>query len=224
MRKPGTKSRAFLLSAARIAVCLEPIPARLRPNYYATREQPMKRRTWTPPAPQVDSASPAAAAPLRPPSGNALEYARRSLGYSVLFGVIAIFFHSWFPLALGAFLFVADEKFIEWALAKIGIRFVPDTLGLPFIDAFVFFAGAWALITTWKDSAPAWLLPPAGSPWLAIVATAFACAVLNTFSTMAVKKLLSWLGVASTPIRQSGATLGLMILVLCIYAAILYWP
>jgi hypothetical protein len=185
----------------------------------------MKPRTWTPPVlpPQAEAASPAAEVLLQPPSGNALEYAMRSLGYSVIFGVIAIFFHSWFPLALGAFLFVADEKFIEWALAKIGIRFVPDTLGLAFVDAFVFFAGVWALITTWKDSAPAWLLPPAGSPWLAIVATAFACAVLNTFSTTAVKKLLLWLGVASTPIRQNGATLCLMMLVLCIYTAILYW-
>jgi hypothetical protein len=135
------------------------------------------------------------------------EYVGRTLCYVLFFGAIGIFFHSWFPLALGAFLFVADERFIEWALAKFGVRFVPDTLGLPFIDALVFFAGAWILTAAWSDSAPASLKPPESlaSPWLFIVAAAFVCAAVKTLSTAAVKRLLPRV----SPNIQSLAALGL---------------
>ncbi len=143
--------------------------------------------------------------------------------YAIFFGVIAGLFQSRFPLALGAFLFVADERFIAWTLAKIGVRFIPDSLGLAFIDTFVFFAGAWILITTWKESAPAWLLPPVGSPWLPIAITAFACAVINSLSAMTVKKLLPRLGIALTPNGQSAAEFGLVAFALIACAAILQW-
>lgn len=143
--------------------------------------------------------------------------------YAIFFGVIAGLFQSRFPLALGVFLFVADERFIAWALAKVGIRFIPDSLGLAFIDAFVFFAGAWILITTWKESAPAWLLPPAGSPWLPIAVTAFACAVINSLSAMTVKKLLPRFGIALTPNGQSAAELALIAIALIVCVAILQW-
>ena len=188
------------------------------------QDLPAKRRTWTPPAPPPQGRAPIPAArsiELQSPPGSVGEYVGRTLGYTVIFGVLGIFFQSRFPLALGAFLFVADEKFIQWAMAKVGIRFVPDTLGLAFIDAFVFFAGSWALITTWKDSAPAWLLPPAGSPWLPISIAALACAVLNTLSTMAVKKLLPLFGIE--PKNQRWAELGLTTLALAVCALIFQW-
>ena len=196
------------------------------------------RRTWTPPAPPPTGRSATApparsgAAPpsqaaqiddsvqLQSPPGSLSEYIGRTLCYAIFFGVLAGFFQSRFPLALGAFLFVANERFIVWAFAKVGIRFVPDSPGLAFIDSFLFFAGAWLLITTWKDSAPTWLSVPTGSPWLPIAIAAFACAVLNTLCAMAVKKLLPRFGIPLTPWRQSTAQLGLLGLVLIVCVAI----
>ena len=95
------------------------------------QDLPAKRRTWKPPAPPPQGRAPIPAArsiELQSPPGSVGEYVGRTLGYTVIFGVLGIFFQSRFPLALGAFLFVADEKFIQWAMAKVGIRFVPDTL------------------------------------------------------------------------------------------------
>jgi hypothetical protein len=187
----------------------------------------MTRRTWSPPvqSPQGGAASPAASAPSQSQQ-QGREYARKFIRDAIFFGVIGILFWSWFPVALGAFLFFADEDFIEWALAKIGIRFVPDTLGPAFIDTFVFLAGTWALLTTWKDSAPAWLLPPAGTPWPVIVAIALACAVLKIISTTVIKKVLPRRGIELTPYRQSLAIIGLTglgILALFICASIFHW-
>ena len=149
------------------------------------------------------------------------EYAGRTLSYVLFFGILGIFFQSWFPLAFGAFLFVADEKFIAWSLVKVGMRFVPGSFGLAFIDAFVFFAGAWVLIVTWKDSAPSWLLPPTGSPWFPIGIAALVCATLNTLSSLAAKKLLPRFGIESK--SQRWAELGLTGLALVVCALIFQW-
>lgn len=89
------------------------------------------------------------------------EYARRFFRDLILYGVIALIFRSWFPLALGALLFFTDDEFIEWTLEKVGIRFVPDTFGPEFIKCFAFLSGCGVLIGYWKDAAPAWL-----SSWL----------------------------------------------------------
>lgn len=205
---------------------------RLGPTNVAWCQHMKPRRTWTPPAPpppgRTAAASPSQAPiddsiKLPSPPGTFSEYVGRTFCYLIFYGLLAGFFQSRFPLALGLFLFVANERFIEWALAKVGIRFVSDSMGLAFIDSFLFFAGAWLLIAAWKDSAPAWLLPLAGGPWLAIVIMAFACAVLKTLSGMAARKLLPRFGIALTPWRQSTAELGLMGLALIICVAIVQW-
>lgn len=141
----------------------------------------------------------------------------------VVFGLIGLFFSSWFPSALGLFLFLTDDDFIEWVLQKIGIRLVPDTLGPEFIKAFVFLFGFSTLLASWKDSAPPWLLswfPPSAS-WYIIGGGALFCAVLKIISVAVVRKLLPRLGIEIAPGRQNltilavlGALLGLAMLVL----------
>lgn len=99
---------------------------------------------------------------LSQPGGR--EYARRCFRDLIFYGVIALIFRSWFPLALGALFFFTDDGFIEWTLEKVGIRFVPDTFGPEFIKCFAFLSGCGVLLGNWKDAAPAWL-----SSWLASV-------------------------------------------------------
>jgi hypothetical protein len=109
------------------------------------------------------------------------------------FGVVGIFFSSWFPISLGALLFFTDDDFIEWALQSIGIRLVPDTLGSVFIKSFVFLIGWSILLVYWKDSAPEWLsssLPSGAPPWLLIAGGALLIAVLSTASAAIMTNLL----------------------------------
>jgi hypothetical protein len=115
----------------------------------------------------------------------------------LFFGVIAGFLQSRFPIDLGLFLFFTNDTLIEWALRKVGIRLVPDSLGATFVNAFVWVTGASILFAHWKDAAPAWLssgLSP-NPPWSVIAAAALACAVLAVVSTAVVRRVLPWFGI-----------------------------
>jgi hypothetical protein len=136
----------------------------------------------------------------RPLQRGGRHFAELFIGYTIFFGIIGLLLSSWFPLGLGAFLFFTNDEFIEWVLQKIGIRLVPDTLGSEFIKAFVFLTASVALLTYWKESAPAWLLPwISTASWPRIVGAALLCAVLATISTAVVRKLLPRIGIEITP-------------------------
>ena len=166
----------------------------------------MTRREWLAPArrPLQDAQSTDASGQSKPQG--VVEHAVRLMFSMIFFGVIGLWFSSWFPVALGLFFFFTNDEFIEWVLQKVGIRLVPDTLGPEFIKAFVFFTGLWALLIYWKDSAPAWLLPPNAS-WPLVAGAALFCAALKVVSVAVVKKMLPQFGIEIAPGRQSWAIL-----------------
>jgi hypothetical protein len=156
----------------------------------------------------------------------ARDYVGRLIFNLIFFGVIGILFSSWFPTALGLFLFFTDDEFIEWLLRTIGIRLVPDTPGPEFIKAFVFLYGLWTLLAYWKESAPAWLLPwiPAEASWYLIGGAALFWAAIKIIPVAVVRKLLPQVGVEIAPHRQGwailvvlGMLIGLVMLALLIF-------
>jgi hypothetical protein len=159
----------------------------------------MQPRKWSPPAASQGPAadlSEASARSSRPQRG-VLEYAVSFVFYMLFFGVIAGLLRSRFPIELGMFLFFTNDGLIEWVLRKVGIRFVPDSLGETFVKAFVWVTGVSILFAHWKASAPVWLsswLPP-NAPWSLIAGTALGCAVLNAISTVFVRRVLPWVGI-----------------------------
>ncbi len=158
----------------------------------------MKPREWTPPA-TPPTRAPAAAPPEASTRAQwgALEYLVSFVSYMLFFGVIAGVLRSRFPIDLGMFLFFTNDGLIEWALRKVGIQLVANSLGATFVTAFVWVAAASTLFAHWKDAAPAWLsswLPPNLS-WYAIAGAALGCAVLNVISTAFVRRMLPWVGV-----------------------------
>jgi len=172
----------------------------------------MKQREWSVPArePSQGGQSSDTSGPSRPWGGR--EFVTHFVFLMIVSGVIGFFFLSWFPIALGLFLFFTDDDFIEWLLQKVGIRLVPDTLGPEFIKAFVFLLGLWALLVSWKDSAPAWLTPwiPPSASWYLIAGGALFCAVLKIISVAVVRKLLPQFGIEIAPGRQSWAILAVL--------------
>jgi hypothetical protein len=169
----------------------------------------MQRREWSVPvreSSQADQSSDASA--LSQPSGGK-EFVSHFILYMVFSGVIGFLLSSWFPVALGLFLFFTDGAFIEWVLGKIGIRLVPDTLGSEFTKAFVFFSGSWILLAFWRESAPEWLLPwlPLSASWYFIAGAALGCGMLQVFSVAVVRNLLPRVGIEITPDRQNWAIL-----------------
>jgi hypothetical protein len=156
------------------------------------------------------------------------DYVVHFISLMLLFGVIGFLFSSWFPIALGLFLFVTDDGFLQWVFWKVGIQLVPDTLGPEFIKAFVFLFGLWTLLAYWSDSAPAWLLPwiPPTASWYFIGGAAFGCAVLKIISVAVVRRLLPRVGIEITPGRQGwailvvlGMLIGLMMLTLLFFTS-----
>jgi len=190
----------------------------------------MTRRERSVPArepPQGQAGQSSDASELSRP-GRGLEYVKRLITDMIFFGVIGLLFSSWFPVALGLFLFFTDGKFIEWTLWKIGIRLVPDTLGPEFIKASAFFSGLCILLAYWRGSAPEWLSPwlPPSASWYFIAGIAFGIAILNVISVAVVRKLLPLFGIEIAPARQHWATLaaqgmviGLIVLALLIFAS-----
>lgn len=130
-------------------------------------------------------------------------------------------------MALGLFLFFTDEALIAWVFQKIGIRFVPDTLGPEFIKAFALLFGIWVLLIHWRDSAPNWLAPrlPPDGPWFVtllgfVVLPALGIAVLKTGFVAVVRKLLPQFEL--TP-DQDWAILGLRWLGVGVALSLLVW-
>jgi len=156
-----------------------------------------------------------------------IKYVRRFIRCMTFWGFIAVLSSSSLPLALGLFFFFSDEAFIEWVFLKIGIRFVPDTLGPEFIKAFALLFGIWVLLVHWRDSAPNWLAPrlPPDGPWFATfpgfaVLPALAIAVVKTGLMAVARKLLSQFEL--TP-DQDWAILGLRWLGVSVAFGLLAW-
>ena len=172
----------------------------------------MKRREWSVPAresPQGQAGQSSDMWGQSRRSWGGRDFVSHFIFLMVVSGLIGFFISSWFPVAVGLFLFFTDDDFIEWVLQKVGIRLVPDTLGPEFIKAFVFLLGLWILLVSWKDSAPAWLLPwiPASASWYIIAGAALFCAVLKIIAVAVVKKLLPQFGIEIAPGRQNLAIL-----------------
>ncbi|RXT37954.1 hypothetical protein [Bradyrhizobium betae] len=124
-----------------------------------------------------------------------------AVGYVVLFGAIALLFQSRIPLYLGAFLFLDDGERIELALAGIGIRFEPDTVGPNIIKAFASLFGWFALLAALRAPAPAWLaawMPPDTS-WSFIAGVALAFAIVDALATLAMRRAWPWFGFRTRP-------------------------
>ncbi|PJG52698.1 hypothetical protein CVM73_23980 [Bradyrhizobium forestalis] len=122
-------------------------------------------------------------------------------GYAVLFGIIALLFQSRVPLYLGAFLFLTDGTRIESALAAIGIRLEPDTIGPDIVKGSVFWFAWIALLVSIRGSVPAWLaawMPPAQS-WSAIAGIALELAMVDALTTLTIRRTVPWFGLAIRP-------------------------
>jgi hypothetical protein len=154
----------------------------------------MQPREWSPPPiePSRDKAAARAGASARSPRSHrgVLEYFVSFVFHMLFFGAIAGLVHSRFAIDLGLFFFFTNDGMIEWALRKVGIRLVADSIGATFVTGFVWVTCASILFVRWKDQAPAWLslrLPPTMS-WSDIAAAALACAVLKLVSTAAARR------------------------------------
>jgi hypothetical protein len=125
----------------------------------------MDRTEWSPP-PAARPAPARTGASSETPARTAAHWFAKFIICMAFFGAIGALAGSLFPICLGLFLFFTDEDFVQWAFGALGIRLEPDTVGTEFVKSLVFLIGVAALISYWKDAAPAWLasqLPAAGS-------------------------------------------------------------
>jgi hypothetical protein len=131
-----------------------------------------------------------------------VEFISLFLAYMLIYGLIAVLLRSTFPIGLGLFFFFTRDDLIERVLRKTGVQVVPGSFGWEFIKTFVFFTGWWVLFSYWRDFLPQWLQWLSFSPdtsWPFVGAMALACAVLTTVATLATRKLLPRIGIASAP-------------------------
>ena len=186
----------------------------------------MQRREWLAPPRRSAKEEAAQSSDASGQPQGVVEYIVRFVFSMIFFGVMGLWFSSWFPVALGLFFFFTNDEFIEWGLQKVGIRLGPDKLGPEFIKAFVFLFGLGILLAYWRDSAPAWLSPwlLPGASWYFIAGAALGCAVLKLVSVAVVKKLLPQFGVEIAPGRQGlailvvlGVLIGLFVLALHLF-------
>ena len=147
--------------------------------------------------PPAGSRTDDAAVPSRPSQRSGGEFASLFVSYTIFFGVIGVLSSSWFPLALGLLLFFPTDAFIEWALAKMGVRVIPDMLGENLIKTSVVIVGWGTLLAYWKQSAPVWLSPwvPAPPSWSVVGGVAVTIAMLSTVSTAVTRRLLPRAGI-----------------------------
>lgn len=138
-----------------------------------------------------------ASGPSRPSQRSGGEFASLFVSYMIIFGLVGFLLSSWFPVALGLLLFFPTDEFIEWVLAKMGVRVIPDMLGQNLINASVFIAGWGTLLAYWKQSAPVWLSPwvPVPPSWPVVGGVAVAIAMLSTVSTAVTRRLLPRAGI-----------------------------
>lgn len=123
------------------------------------------------------------------------------VGHVILFGVLGLLFRSRVPLYLGAFMFLADGRRIETALASIGIRLEPGTIGADIVKRSAFWFGWFALLAALKGSVPVWLaawMPPAES-WSFLAGIALLLAIVEAFAALAMRRALPQLGLDLIP-------------------------
>lgn len=145
--------------------------------------------------PQADLAPPAPSSRIVPDLLGAV------VGHVILFGVAAMLFQSRVPLYLGAFILLTDGGRIESALARIGIRLEPETLGADIVKRFAFWFGWFALLVALKGSVPAWLAPwmPPADSWSFLAGIALFLAVVEAFTALALRRALPQLGLEISP-------------------------
>lgn len=156
------------------------------------------------PRPQSDLAPPA---PV--PSGRIVrELLSDVVGHVILFGVAALLFQSRVPLYFGAFILLTDGGRIESALASIGIRLEPETLGADIVKRSAFWFGWFALLAALKGSVPAWLAPwmPPADSWSFLAGIALLLAVVEAFTALALRRALPQLGLEISPDSLTGTT------------------
>ncbi|WP_244521508.1 hypothetical protein [Bradyrhizobium sp. DOA9] len=153
------------------------------------------------PRPQADFA---AAAPVLSGS-SAKDLVSEVIGYVVLFGVVGLLLQSRVPLYLGAFLFLTDGERIERALASVGIRLEPETIGPDIVKRSVFWFGWFALLDALKGSVPAWLAPwmPPIESWSSLAGLSLLLAIVEALTALALRRALPRLG---WEIRSNGLT------------------
>ena len=145
------------------------------------------------------------------------------IGHIVLSGVFALLFMSRVPLYIGAFLFLTDGERIESVLAKLGIRFEPDTIGPDIVKGFASWFGWFALLVALRDTVPAWLAPwmPPALSWSFIAGIAIAIALVETLAAHAMRRLLPWFGWESPPNGLAWTTIKLVIAIGLLAAVVL---
>ncbi|WP_245477883.1 hypothetical protein [Bradyrhizobium guangxiense] len=136
-----------------------------------------------------------------PSNGSAQDLIGDAIGHAILFGIIALLFQSRIPLYLGAFIFLTDGGRIESALARIGIRLEPATIGEDIVKRSAFWFGWFAFLAAVKGSAAAWLAPwlPPGEPWSFLACIALLLAVVEALTALAMRRALPHLGVEISP-------------------------
>ncbi|WP_441259699.1 hypothetical protein AB7008_25280 [Bradyrhizobium sp. 521_C7_N1_3] len=144
---------------------------------------------------------PQAVTATAPPRTSGADILGDAFGYLVLFGIIALLFHSRVPLYLGAFLFLTDGERIEHALVTVGIRFEPDTVGPDIIKGFASLFGWFALLASLKASLPAWLAAwmPTDTSWSTIACIAVVFATVEASAGLAMRHALPWFGFQIRP-------------------------
>ncbi|WP_349516736.1 hypothetical protein [Bradyrhizobium sp. Rc3b] len=149
----------------------------------------------------ADSA-PAALVPSSSSAKNAIsDILGDVIGHVILFGILALLFQSRIPLYLGAFVVLTDGERIESALATIGIRLEPETIGPDIVKRSAFWFGWFALLAALKGSVPAWLAPwmPPAESWSFIAGIALLLAIVEAFTALAMRRALPPLGLEISP-------------------------
>jgi len=168
-----------------------------RPHPSGRRAKMLEHMARAGSRPKADVAS---ASPV--PSGRiALDLLGDVVGHVILFGLVALLFQSRVPLYLGAFIFLTDGGRIESALAGIGIRLEPETIGAYIVRRSVFWFGWFALPAALKDSVPAWLAPwmPPADSWSFLFGIALLLAIVEAFTALAMRRALPQLGLEISP-------------------------
>jgi hypothetical protein len=127
-----------------------------------------------------------------PSASSARDILADVIGHAILFGVIALIFQSRIPLYLGGFILLTDGGRVECALARIGIRLEPDTIGADIIKRFPFWFGWFALLGTLKSAVPSWLAPwmPPAESWSSLAGIGLLLAVIEAFAALGMRRAL----------------------------------
>lgn len=168
-----------------------------------------RARSLPQPQPEFDPAAP------RLPGLSAKGILGDVIGYAVVFGILALLFQSRIPLYLGALVVLADADRIESALATIGIRFEPETIGPDIVKRSAFLFGWFALLAALKGSVPAWLAPwmPSAESWSFIAGIALLLAIVEALTALAMRRALPPLGLEISPNGLTWTTIQLVLAV-----------